>query len=288
MPTLELSALNEINLLAEGKPNEFHVLARIEFPLSAQSVQRPPIHLALVLDRSGSMAGQKLELTKRAATYFMQWLTRRDFLTVITYDDTVDVLVPHTPLTGKQMVAAKIDSIQSGGQTNLSGGWMRGLSELHEHRQPGHLLRLILLTDGQANAGITAPAQLAEIAGKNREREIATTAIGFGAGFDETLLKSIAERGGGRFHFVAEAEGMGKAFQDEFGELATIVAQNVELEVAINDGVSVVDVVSDLPHEKVDRRLKIALDDARAGDVRQVLLKLRTGEHCAGNVVVIV
>ncbi|MCY3020050.1 MAG: anti-sigma factor antagonist [Planctomycetota bacterium] len=279
---MQVALLKELPRLAVGKTQDLHVLVRLEFPAPQESTKRPPIHLALVLDRSGSMAGEKLELTKQSAVFFMNWLTRRDFLTVVTYDDRVDLLVPHTPLTDKRAIAERIKSITSGGQTNLSGGWVRGMAELHEHREPGHLHRLVLLTDGQANSGVTAPEQLAAIAAKNRQREIVTTTVGFGNDFDEKILKSIAESGGGRFHYVKEAEGLAKAFQDEFGELATMVGQNVELRAALNEGVTVADVLTDIPCDRTDGSLRVPMGDARAGDVKLFVFKLRIADKlCA-------
>lgn len=282
MPVIQLTLEKDYEAVQQGGPRELHVLARLEFPAPQMSLQRPPVHLALVLDRSGSMAGQKLELTKQAAVHFMNWLTRRDYLTVVTYDDTVELLVPHTPLTDKRPIAEKIRAIFSGGQTNLSGGWTRALAELLAHQQPGELHRVILLTDGRANSGVTSREDLSAIAAKNRERNVATTTVGFGADFDEQLLKAIAETGGGRFHYVSEAEGVAQAFQNEFGELAAIVAQNVECHLDLAEGAAIADVLTDLPCTRSERTLQVRLGDARASDVKLVLVKVRAGESlCA-------
>ena len=282
MAIMQMAVLKEFPRLAAGTAHDLNLLVRLEFPAPPESTKRPPIHLALVLDRSGSMEGEKLALTKQAAVFFMNWLTRRDFLTVVVYDDTVRVLVPHTPLTDKRAIAERIGSISSGGQTNLSGGWMRGLAELQEHYEKGHLHRLVLLTDGQANVGATTAEQLNAIAVKSRDRDIVTTAVGFGADFDERILKGIAEGGGGRFHYVKEAEGLAKAFQDEFGELAAIVAQNVELQLELNEGVTIADVLTDMPCERTQRTLQVRLGDARGGDVKVFLARLAVaGTLCA-------
>jgi Ca-activated chloride channel family protein len=272
---LHLTVRAERPRISAETETELHVLVRTEFPVPPGAAQRPPLHLALILDRSSSMSGEKLELTRRAAILFMNWLTRRDFLTVVAYSENVDLIVPHAPLTDKRASAAHIESIQAEGNTNLSGGWLRGLAELETHRQTGHLFRAVLMTDGLANAGLTDPAKLQEIAAAFRGKEIATTTVGFGLDFDEKLLQAVAAAGGGRFHYVKEAEGLAQAFQEEFGELATMVAQNLELSVAFAPGVSCSEVLTDVPVEQRGGALTVRLGDARAGDVRQFLFRVK-------------
>lgn len=272
---MRLNVLMDHAQLRAGTPMDFNVLARMEFPTAPGSTSRPPIHLALVIDRSSSMEGEKLALTKKAAIYFMNWLTRRDYLTVVTYNESVDLLVPHTPLTEKRATAGRIESIEADGTTNLSGGWLRALSDLEAHRTPGHLYRVLLMTDGLTNAGLTDPARLRDIAAAYRKKDIATTTLGFGLDFDEKLLKALADAGGGRYHYVKEPEELASAFQEEFGELAAIVAQNLELRVAGEDTVKLTEVLSDVPVEHSERSLLARLGDVRAGDVRQVLFRVR-------------
>jgi anti-anti-sigma factor len=282
MAVMTLAVQNEFCALPCGDARDLHALARLEFPVPQQTTARPPIHLALVLDRSGSMEGRKLDLTKQAATFFMNWLTRRDFLTVVTYADNVEVLVPHTQLTDKRAVAEKIKTIISHGSTNLSGGWRRGLAELQDNKQAGHVHRLVLLTDGRANIGVIGEDELGEIAAKNRERDVVTTAVGFGDDFDEALLKAVAKQGGGQFHYVKEPESLASAFQSEFGDLAAMVAQNVECALELADGVTLADALLDLPATHTEHSLQVQLGDARAGDVKLILVKLRLAQKlCA-------
>jgi anti-anti-sigma factor len=267
--------------LRAGVSTDINVLARMEFPSAPGSTSRPPIHLALVVDRSSSMEGEKLTLTKKAAVYFMNWLTRRDYLSVVTYNESVDLLVPHTPLTEKRATAARIESIEADGTTNLSGGWLRALSDLEAHRTPGHLYRVLLMTDGLANAGLTDPARLRDVAAAYRKKDIATTTLGFGLDFDEKLLKGIADAGGGRYHFVKEPEELAAAFQEEFGELAAIVAQNLELHVGTEETVRLTEVLSDVQVERTDRSALARFGDVRAGDVRHLLFRLRVATPSA-------
>lgn len=282
MSNLKLSVLPERSHMSATATRALNVLVRLELTAAQGTTRRPPIHLALILDRSGSMQGEKLENTKQCATYFMNWLTRRDFLVVVAYDANVKLLVPHTPLTSKAVVAERIQSLTAGSATNLSGGWMRGLTELRTHQQKGHLHRAVLLTDGLANEGVTDPQQLKEIARKNNQKGFATTTVGFGSDFDEVLLKGVAEAGGGRFHYVHEPEALAKAFQEEFGELATLVGQNLELEIELEPNVTVDEVLTDLPYEKGERGLTAQIGDVRSGDVKQFLFRLRLDNEFKG------
>lgn len=275
MALIKLSLLKEYSHFSVGLPREMHVLLRLEFNGPVNCTQRPPIHLALVLDRSGSMAGEKLELTKQAAIYFMNWLTRRDFLAVVVYDDNIEVMVPHQQLIHKISVADRIKTIQIGGSTNLSGGWMRGLSEIRDHMQTGHIHRVLLLTDGLANAGITEKDKLVEIAARNLQKGIATTTLGFGTDFDETMLKAIAEAGSGRFHYVSEPEGLAKAFQKEFGELSALLAQNLELHIETQAPAMLASMLTDYPHQGSTQSMNVRLGDVRAGDVKQLVFSIR-------------
>ena len=272
---MRLNVLTDYPQLCAGSPTDVNVLARMEFPSAPGSTSRPPIHLALVIDRSSSMEGEQLTLTKKAAVYFMNWLTRRDYLSVVTYNESVDLLVPHTPLTEKRATAGRIESIQADGTTNLSGGWLRALSDLEAQVKPGHLYRVLLMTDGLANAGLTDPDRLRDIAAAYRKKDIATTTLGFGLDFDEKLLKALADAGGGRYHYVKEPEQLASAFQEEFGELAAIVAQNLELRAVTEAPTNVVQVLSDLPVEHSEHSLLARLGDVRAGDVRQLLFRMR-------------
>ncbi|HYG73676.1 MAG TPA: anti-sigma factor antagonist [Planctomycetota bacterium] len=279
MSRFQLDLIPEFARVNTARASEMHVLARLEFPFSDAGARRPPVHLALILDCSGSMAGAKINLMRKAAVYFMNWLTRNDYLTVITYADTAEVLVPHSVLTAKAELAARIGDIQTLGGTNLSGGWLRGLSELRENYQRGHVHRAILLTDGHATTGITDTAKLQQIAASASRDGIVTSTVGFGADFEEKILKGVADTGGGRFHFVDEPESLAAAFQAEFCELAAIVAQNLELRIQPSVGIAIGTVSSGgMQVQRAGETVAIRLPDVRAGDSRTLIFTVKTIE----------
>ena len=152
-------------LLAVEGEHDVHCMLELHAP-DAPDTDRPPLHLALVVDRSGSMAGAKLAAAQASARFLAGRMRATDQLALVTFDDDVDLLVPLGPPDTDKLAAA-IAGIEPGGCTNLSGGWLKGLEELSRADGDG-TRRVLLLTDGLANEGITDPAQLRQIAGRHQ------------------------------------------------------------------------------------------------------------------------
>ena len=194
-------------------------------------VNRPPINVALVLDRSGSMSGEPLAAAKDAAIRFARFLSPADRLTIVAFDTSV--LTVYGPRAGGDpSVEAAIRPIGPGGSTNLSGGWLKGRS-LVESKMVTGTNRVVLLTDGQANNGITDQAELAALAGGAQEKGVSTTTIGFGAGFNEDLLKAMSAAGHGNAWYVERTDQMTGIFDEEIEGLVTLAGQNVEVEIRL-------------------------------------------------------
>jgi len=272
---MNISVLPEYEVLPGEGSLEMHVLILLEAPPEAAGKQRNPISLCLVIDRSGSMRGEKIKMTRDAAGFIINWLTRRDFASVVTYDSSVELLVPFQPLTDKTLIMESIEKIHAGDSTNLSGGWLRGLSSLEENFKPGNIHRLILMTDGQANAGITDEKELAALADYYRQQGITTTTLGFGDGFNDTLLQSVAGAGGGNFHFVPDSEKMASAFLSEFGDVYKVIGQNLEVTVSGEQGVEILENLSGFQGEVTRARAVMNLGDVYNEEIKHVLLKLR-------------
>jgi Ca-activated chloride channel family protein len=210
--------------------------------------QRPPINVSLVLDRSASMSGRPLEEAKQAALRFVEFLGPEDRLSVVAFDDEVTtVFGPDIP--GDQ-AAESIRRIQVGGSTNLSGGWLKG----REHVQAGLVdgtNRIVLLTDGQANHGITELGKLAGLAGGAAGDRVTTTSIGFGPHFNEDLLRSMSDAGRGNYWYVENVDQMRGIFDEEIEGLVSLAAQNVEVDVVLSHpGVAGVSLLSSINVER--------------------------------------
>jgi Ca-activated chloride channel family protein len=174
----------EHDLIALEGEHDVHAMLELAVPEAPGSDRGPPLAIALVIDRSGSMAGEKLANAKRSAQWLVGQLRADDRLALIDYDSEVRLLAPIGPVDARSL-AAQIASIRPGSSTNLSGGWLKALEQL---RGESGTRKILLLTDGLANVGITDSETLVRLTTGAREEGVGTTTIGFGEGFDEDLL----------------------------------------------------------------------------------------------------
>ena len=169
---MHLSARFEHALLAVESEHDVHCMLEITSPAAPGADTRTPLDLALVIDRSGSMAGRKLDVTKECAAFLARRLAPTDRIALVTYDDQVRLVAPLANPTST--LAPAIASIVPGGQTNLSGGWMKGFEVLGAADERGAIRKILLLTDGLANVGVTDAPSLVSLAARRRARASAS------------------------------------------------------------------------------------------------------------------
>lgn len=271
-PTIRLNH----NLLAVQSDHIVHAMVELAAPEAPHHDGRAALKLALVIDRSGSMAGDKMEVTKACAGYLVRRLASGDELAIVAYDDAVNLVAPLAPVHTEGLLAA-IAAIQPGGSTNLSGGWLKGVEVLTGSAGSGAgdaTRRVLLLTDGQANAGVTEPATLVTMASSARGQGVGTTTIGFGHNFAEDLLTAMGDAGGGNAHFAPTPDAAPAIFAEEFDGLASVVAQNVSVEIRPGDDVGLVEVLNRYPSTPVAGGVQLALGDAYGGERRSVVFAL--------------
>ncbi|MEB3264582.1 MAG: VWA domain-containing protein, partial [Synechococcus sp.] len=243
-----------------------------EIPAADLQRPRPPLNLALVIDRSGSMAGQKLSYARKAARFLAQQLTSRDRLAIVSFDQLVEVHVPSRPAGDPQPFLEAINRIHSRGATGLFDGWLEGAKQVAAHLDPAALNRVLLLSDGEANQGLTDPREIAAKVGGLTQRGISTSAFGLGDGFDEDLMGAIAGAGDGTLAFIDSPARLEDLYASELQGLATTLGRRVSLGVRPKNGASNLDVLNDLPLTEYGNH---QLPNLRAGQEIHVGLRLQ-------------
>jgi Ca-activated chloride channel homolog len=260
--------------------SERFVLVELEAPAAARKPGREPVNLAFVLDRSGSMSGAKLELAKRAIETAVDGLLPTDRFAIVCYDDRIDVVVEGTNASreAKTNAVERLRGIDARGSTDLGGGFLRGAEQvalgISGALGAGTINRVLLLTDGLANQGITDPAELSRHAAALRARGVTTTTFGVGEDFDESLLQSMADAGGGHFYFIGSAAQIQDLIASEVGELLQVVARDVALVVTAPDGLEP-RTLSPYGVERRGSRHHVLLGDLVAEQRVEVVLRLK-------------
>lgn len=191
------------SLIATNTGTAVDLILNFNGEKTENSSPRRRLNLSLVIDRSGSMAGQPLQYAIKAAQKLVESLTAQDIISIVIYDDQADVILAPRLVTDKADICAKLNQIQAGGCTNLSAGWLLGCEQVKSHLNTEYLNRVLLLTDGEANLGITDPQILTKTAQKQAEQGIITTTLGFGTYFNEDLLIAMADAAGGSLLFCS-------------------------------------------------------------------------------------
>jgi Ca-activated chloride channel homolog len=245
-PTIEV--LTERPLLAAGGEQTVDVLIRITSPEQADPVNghsRPPLNLSLVLDRSGSMGGEKIIRARNAALYCVDQLLPSDRISVVIFDDQIEVLVPSQTAGSRAGIRELIAGISDRGSTALHQAWVSGGIQVSEHLRPAAINRVLLVTDGLANVGETRTDTIVSQARELVAKGVTTSTIGIGRDFNEDLLIPMGTAGGGNSWHVAEPMDMERIFTTEMKGLIAQIGHTVTLGLTPGDGVKVVDLLND-------------------------------------------
>lgn len=255
------------------------VLARVR--VSTQPIDgtgRPPLNLALVIDTSGSMAGEPIEDAREAALTMVDLLREGDRLTVVAFHSSAEVLLPSTVIDDNLAeLRVRIGAMEAQGTTDMAGGLQAGLTELMTHYEANGVNRVVLLGDGVPNdeSGIIAMAQAAG------ERGMTVTAIGLGLDYNETLMGDVAQVSGGQFHYVEDSEQVATLFRDEVMRMQRVFGRNAVVRLQPGPGVTIQNVVGqNVQH--VGGFVEVHLGDLHEGEHRDLIVRATVEGRRAG------
>lgn len=284
--TLRLDAALSHSYLARSQN---HVFASIDVTAGdVRGTDRAAVNVALVIDRSGSMIGRPIEDAKLAAQDFVNRLRNGDSVSIVSFSDHARVDFPAQKVTAesRQEIHRAIQRIHANGGTNISDGFERGVGELRRTHEERSIDRIILLTDGHPNYGKTATRDLVELAREHQRMGVAMTAIGFGLNYNEDLMASMADAGGGNYYFARDQQAVATAFATEFQQLNSIVARRTMVRVELGDQVQVVDVYG-YPFEREGRFVEIPLSEFYGGQNKSILIKLNARASAPGSLPIV-
>lgn len=266
--------------LEAGSPQTIYVMLQIVQPKIDLGTDRLPVNVGFVIDRSGSMRGEKLDYTRQAVQFALNHLDKDDTVSVVVFDDQVDVLVPATKVENKDHLIHLLGGLKTGGSTNLSGGLLAGADQVRSNLLSGQVNRVIILTDGMANEGVTDPGRLTEMVKALHRSGISISTLGVGTDFQEDLLVDMAEAGDGNFYFISSPDTIPEIFKEELQGLLNVTGQNPEISLSPEPGVQVAAI---LGYEPVwGEQVVVKLPDIYNGDTKTILTELKVMAKPAG------
>jgi Ca-activated chloride channel family protein len=278
--TLTLTAgLDRTRAWEEGGSVRYLVAELAAEGTTTPRTEVPALNLALAIDVSGSMAGDKIDAARRAARAVAEALTERDRLSIIAFDSTAELLLDARPMdrTGRAAAITAIAGLAERGGTNLFDGWLlaaeRVAVAMAAAPQASH--RVLLLSDGQANEGVTEREEIARHAGALLERGIVTSALGIGNGYDEELLGAIAEAGGGNLHDAEHAPEISEVVLGELQAGRAALVERVTLRVTVPANLRA-EVVGAWAHTALPGVIEVMVGSLMPEQTKRVVFRL----HC--------
>jgi len=246
-----------------------------------QSSEARNVDMVIVLDRSGSMKGRKINDARQAVLHLLSGLTAKDRFALVAYSDRVQQISGLTYVTAdhEKQLKALVSGLRAGGGTNLGDGLQTGINVMLAAHENGNARKLILISDGLANKGITDATRLGQMAGVAVEKEFAVSTVGVGNDFNEQLMTTIADRGAGNYYYLENPLAFAEVFQKEFFYTRATVATNVSISFPLESGISIVDAAG-YPITVQKGQAVFYPGNLRAGQTRKLFLTLQvpTGE----------
>lgn len=235
--------------------------------------RRTPVNVAIVLDRSGSMAGERIAAAKEAANMALGRLAREDVVALVAYNHEVDVLAPARTVADQEGLAAAIRNLKADGRTALHDGVVAGSREVEKLLSDKRVNRVVLLSDGLANVGPSSPKDLADLGRRLGAKGISVTTIGLGLDYNEDLMQRLAAASDGNHAFVEHAEDLSRIFDAEFGDALSIAAKDVDITIECRIGFKPVRVLGRTA-EISGNEIRLKLNQLQGANERYIVVEL--------------
>ena len=266
----------DTDLVAIESEDKVTVMVDLTAPVTENQTSRPARGVQVCLDVSGSMEGASLAAAKESILKLIDRLDKKDTFGMVIFDDTAKVAVPTKPLIDHDIAQLKkaIRKIQTGGSTDISAGFTLAMREASRNKLEGGS-SLLVISDGHANAGERDPQFFADVAAKSATESIASSSIGLGNGYDETILEAIAQGGGGAHRFAADIDEAVGAIAAEVDDLLDKVIVNTALRfrpTAMAKGQPKIELLQRLPYWMDGQDYVVQLGDLYAGENRRFII----------------
>lgn len=274
---------NNINDYLDDKssPNDIYYYVHLQGAKKEGSSvkKRLPLNLSIVIDRSGSMQGDKLNYTKEAVKYVINQLDSRDLVSIVLYETGVEVFLEPQRIEDKRALLNRIDGIVTAGSTNLEGGIRKGfdLAKKGKRMSEGEVTsRVLLLSDGLANVGITNSEQLSGITREHFEKDrVSFSTFGVGTDYNEDLMAKIAMQAGGKYYFIASPEKLSAMFDEELKGMSQVVAKNTTLKIRFPEDQLSYDKTYAYNSNRRGSELELSFNDIFAEEQKAILIRFK-------------
>ena len=275
---MHVKALLDLDMVAMEASDELTLMLDLTAPANAKQISRPSQAVQIVVDRSGSMDGGRLESAKGSLLKLIDRLAPQDYFGIVSFDDTALVEVPTRKMSDHHLPTLRksIRELHTGGSTDISAGYLLGLREVNRiHAEGG--ATLLLISDGHANAGERDPRFFADVSSKSATEKVTTSTIGIGTGYDETILESLAKGGGGAHRFAGSIDEAVGAIAAEVDDLLDKTIVNAVLRLtptAAMTSTPAIEVLQRLPYWKDGESYVVQLGDFYSGENRRFVIKI--------------